>query len=177
MREEPTMLYDVLTKSDAVGQAEAIFVLAGRMERKEYGIELFRAGVAPLLVLSIGRFEVSKLRNMQLEGIPELITLRDATPASDRHFFMKFTASGVEVEKATLVTWNTYGEVLALRKLLCPMQARRVIVVSTDIHLRRVAHVVGKLFRNVRMEFCFCPVPPQRPGAACDPWPTPTTTA
>ena len=38
------------------------------MERKVYGLELFRAGVSPKLVLSIGRFEVSIMRNLNLRA-------------------------------------------------------------------------------------------------------------
>jgi hypothetical protein len=153
------LLYEFLTQNDPVVPADFIFVMAGQMDRKVYGIQLFHTYVAPLLVLSIGRFEVSKLRNIRLEGIDELIALRDQTPASDRHFFMKLTASGVEVEKAKLRPWNTYGEVSALREFLRVQKANRVVIVSTDIHLRRVACTVEKLFRTVPIDFRFCPVP------------------
>src|SRR5437773_9541177 len=80
-------LYGSLKMSDPVQPVDLIFVMAGRMERKQYGLELFRSGVAPRLVLSIGRFEVSKMVNINLEGLVELKTLRDNTLSDERHFF------------------------------------------------------------------------------------------
>ena len=69
---------------DAVQPADLIFVMAGRMERKQYGLELYRSGVSPKLVLSVGRFEVSKMTKLALECVDELIALRDQTPPDER---------------------------------------------------------------------------------------------
>src|ERR1035438_7158796 len=60
--------YESLTRNDSVQPVDLIFVMAGRMERKHYGLELYRAGVAPQLVLSVGRFEVSKVRRQIRRG-------------------------------------------------------------------------------------------------------------
>ena len=81
-------LYENLTRNDAVQPVDLIFVMAGRMERKQYGLELFRAGVSPKLVLSIGRGEVSKMCNLDLEGIDDLMIMRGQTSPDERHFFM-----------------------------------------------------------------------------------------
>ena len=54
-------LYERLTRNDDPAPADLIFVLAGKMERKRYGLELYRARSAKRLILSVGRFEVSKL--------------------------------------------------------------------------------------------------------------------
>ena len=152
-------LYEILTRNDAVQPADLIFVMAGQMQRKQYGLELFRAGVSPKLVLSIGRFEVSKMCNLDFEGTEELMTLRGRTPPDERHFFATVDGSGISTEKARIPIWNTYGEALALRHLLEREKARRVIVVSSDIHLRRVALTVGKVFRSETVEFLYCPIP------------------
>jgi hypothetical protein len=152
-------LYEKLTRNDRVQSADLIFVMAGRMDRKQYGLELFRAGVAPRLVLSIARFEVSKMRTLQLPGVDELTTVRDRTHPDERHFFMKLDESGVSIEKAKLAYWNTYGEALGLRQLLETEEARRVIVISTDVHLRRVALALTNVFRDKPVEFLYCPVP------------------
>ncbi|HYR83111.1 MAG TPA: ElyC/SanA/YdcF family protein [Terriglobia bacterium] len=153
-------LYENLTRDDAVRPVDLIFVMAGRMERKQYGLELFRAGVSPKLVLSIGRFEVSKMGDLDLKGIEELTLLRGQTPPDKRHFFMTLDSSGVRIEKAGLPVWNTYGEALALQQILEKEKARRVIVISNDIHLRRVALAIGKVFRRETVEIRYCPVPP-----------------
>ena len=142
-----------------VQPADVIFVMAGRMQRKEYGLELFRSGWAARLILSIGRFEVSKMSSIDLEGFAELKALRDRTPPEERHFFMKVDSSGVSVEKVSLPKWNTYGEVLALRRFLETDDAQRVMVVSTHSHLPPVAFTFTKVFRQSPIEFRFVPLP------------------
>jgi uncharacterized SAM-binding protein YcdF (DUF218 family) len=152
-------LYATLTRNDAVQPSDLIFVMAGRMERKHYGLELARAGVAPHLVLSVGRFEVSKMHTLALQGTEDLIALRKRTSPDERHFFVKVNALGVNIDRVILPKWSTYGEALALRQFLEREKARRVIVISTDVHLRRIALTFGKVFQNTPVEFRYCPVP------------------
>jgi len=154
-------LYESLTRSDAATPADLIFVMAGRMERKRYGLELHRAGLAPRLVLSVGRFEVSKMHGVGLEKavVQELIALRDKTEPDERHFFVKLDPSGVSIEKRILPGWNTYGEILGLRDFLEAGNVRRVMLISTEVHLRRVALTCANVFRGTPVEFLYCPVP------------------
>jgi hypothetical protein len=155
-------LYDFLTKSDSVEAADLIFVLAGRMERKQYGLELYRARGAPHLLLSVGRFEVSKMHKVDphnADGWKELVSLRDRTPARDRNFFVHVDGAGMRFQKVELPRCGTYGEVFALRKFLKDPAVRKVLVISTDVHLRRVALTFDTLFRNQPIEFRYCPVP------------------
>ena len=154
-------LYESLTVNDTLGPADLIFVMAGRPERKQYGLELYRTGIAPRLVLSIGRFEVSRMHTLGLEGIGELVAVRDQTPPDERHFFVTVDSTGIRIEKARLRTWNTYGEVLGLRHWLEKERRLRVMVVSTDVHLRRVAFTAGRVFRGTEPEFCYAAVPPR----------------
>jgi hypothetical protein len=151
--------YESLTRADERRAADLIFVMAGRMERRQYGLDLFQAGLAPKLVLSVGRFEVRKMRKLNLEKLDELVRLRDETPPNERHFFVRVDASGVRIEKAGLPHWNTYGEGLALRRLIEMEKTRRVIVVSTDVHLRRVSLTLDKVCRGIGTEFLYCAVP------------------
>jgi uncharacterized SAM-binding protein YcdF (DUF218 family) len=151
--------YESLTRNDSVQPVDLILVMAGRMERKHYGLELYRAGLAPRLVLSVGRFEVSKMSQLGLECVNQLKSLRDETPPAERNFFVTMDVSGVRLEKVKLVRWSTYGEALAFRRLLEREHERRVIVVSTDIHLRRVAFTFSKVFRETPHRFLYCPAP------------------
>lgn len=148
-------------RHDDPAPADLIFVMAGRMDRKPYGIELFRARLAPVLILSVGRFEVSKMAWAGLDGsvAQRLVALRDATPPGERHFFIRMDGSGVTIEKAHLLRWSTYGEILELRKLVRAGKARQVIVISTDIHLRRVALTCRRVFRDDGVAFLYCAVP------------------
>lgn len=152
-------LYDHLTLNDSIQPVDLIFVMAGRMERKPYGLELYRAGVAPRLLLSIGRFEVSKMRVFDFESAAELIAQRDRTAPGDRHFFCDINAAGTRIESVKLRRWNTYGEILGLREFLKSDMPRSVMVVSTGVHLRRVAATFGRVFRDVPLEARYCPVP------------------
>jgi len=163
-------LYQCLTWNDSVQSADLIFVMAGRMERKQYGLELYQAGIAPQLVLSVGRFEVSKMSRLDLEGFQELVALRDRTQPDERHFFVRADSSGVHIEKPKLLRWNTYGEALGLRQLLKGENARKVMIISTEVHLRRVAFTFSKVFQGVPVKLLYCPVPPRLESLRRDGW-------
>jgi hypothetical protein len=165
-------LYESLTLSDAPTPADVIYVMAGKMERKDYGLELYQAGLSPRLVLGVGRFEVSKMYRVALERavLEKLIALRDKTPADQRHFFVKLDPSGVSIEKRLLRRWSTYGEMLDLQDWLKAENVRRVMVVSTNIHLRRVALTCARVFRGTPVEFLYCPVPPRFGPPRKDGW-------
>src|SRR4051812_31494237 len=152
-------LYESLTRQDAVQRSNMIYVMAGRPERKRYGLELFRKGVAPRLLLSVGRFEVSKMAELPIPGIAELASIRDATAPGERHFFVELSAAGTNIQNARLTEWNTYGEIAGLRRFLAGEKLQRVLVVSTDVHLRRVAFTFRRIFGRSSAEFLYCPVP------------------
>jgi hypothetical protein len=95
-------------------------------------------------------------------GLPEtgeLLALRDRTPPHERHFFMSLDASGTQIVKALILGRGTYGEALAFRHFLKGSPARRILVISTAIHLRRVRATYNKVFRGESVEFLYCPVP------------------
>jgi VanZ family protein/uncharacterized SAM-binding protein YcdF (DUF218 family) len=163
-------LYEFLTRHDSVQPVDLIFVMAGRMERKAYGLELYRAGVASRLILSVGRYEVSRMSPADWDGIDELKSLRDRTPPTERHFFMTMDVSGVRIEKAKLLRCSTYGEALAFRSFLECQQARKVMVISTDVHLRRVEMTFASVFSGVPVQFLYCQVPTRFGTMVGDNW-------
>jgi hypothetical protein len=163
-------LYESLTRSDPPKPADLIFVLAGKMERKQYAMDLYGAGIAPRLLLSIGRFEVSKMRTIGFASADELIELRDRTPPGQRHFFCEMNASGIRIERPKLRRWNTYGEILGLREYLDGDTTRSIVIVSTDVHLRRVAGVFDKVFRDAPIEARYCPVPARYSSLRKEEW-------
>lgn len=162
--------YDSLTLNDSPQAADLILVMAGRMERKHYGLELFRAGIAPRLTLSVGRFEVSKMRNFAIEDVNKLIAIRDKLPPHERNFFVTLDSSGTRIEKARLRRCSTYGEALALAEFLKREKLQSVIVVSTDVHLRRVSLVFRRVFRRTSIRFFYCGVPLRLTGLRRDSW-------
>jgi len=147
-----------------------IFVLAGRLERKGYGLELYRAGAAPRLLLSVGRFEVSKMPTVDFEGAAELIVERDRTAPGERHFFCELNAAGVHIETVRLRRWNTYGEMLGLRAYLERDMPRSVMIISTDVHLRRAASAFERVFRDTPIEVRYCAVPSRNSSVRKERW-------
>jgi hypothetical protein len=142
-----------------VQPVDLIFVMAGLPERKQYALELYRAGMAPRLVLSVGRYEVSKMDRLPIgQQMAELRALRDSSPPHERHFFVELSAAGVRIEKVRLPRWNTCGEVWAMLRLVEREGARRVTIVSTGVHLRRVAFTIRKLDGR-GAAFSYCAVP------------------
>jgi len=152
--------YESLTCGDSVQPVDVIFVMAGRMERKAYALELYRAGLAPRLLLSVGRFEVSRMARLDFGPVEQLKALRDQTAPDDRHFFITTDASGIRIERVKLPRWSTYGEAVGLHTWLQKQEVRKVAVISTDVHLRRTALAFAKVFRDVpAVEFVCWPVP------------------
>jgi DUF218 domain len=152
-------VYDRLAVSTSPTPADLIFVLAGKMERKEYGLKLYRAGFAQRLLLSVGRFEVSKMWRLDSRLATDLIAERGRTPPEQRHFFCLIDLRRTLIYKPDLPKWNTYGEALALREYLAREPVTSAIVVSTDIHIRRVALAFEKVFRHSTVKFTYCAVP------------------
>lgn len=163
-------LYQGLTSNDPVEPVDLIFVMAGRMERKQYGLELYRAGIAPRLVLSVGRVEVSKMSRLEWEGFDELVALRERTRPDERHFFAEVNFSGIHIARANLQRWNTFGEALGLRQLLESENVGRVMIISTEVHLRRVAFTINRVFHDVPVKFLYCPVPSRLEVLRRDRW-------
>jgi hypothetical protein len=126
-----------LASSDAPASCDLIFVLAGRPERKPCGWQLFQSGLAPRLIFSVGRYEVRQTAN-EPTNIPELLELRDKTAPERRHFWVDFQHGNRSTSLAEIKTPGTFRELHALARYLAPDFPRRIAIVSTAIHLRRV---------------------------------------
>jgi hypothetical protein len=163
-------IYERLARNDAVRPVDLIFVLAGRLERKTYGLELFHSGLAPRLILSIDRWEVSKTKRLELPFADDLVRLRDRTLPQDRHFFVDMDRDASRVQQVNLTIRNTYGEISKLRERLQHEPLKRVMVISTDLHLQRVSLTVKKLFRDSPTQFSFCAVPSSRSAVNKELW-------
>jgi hypothetical protein len=151
-------LANFLIIEDAPANCDVIFVLAGRLERKPYGWRLFQSGLARRLILSVGRYEVRQTAQQPVE-IPELLRLRDNTPPAQRHFWVDFQGELRSAGRANLRETNTYWELHALAEYLAASAPRRVAIVSTSIHLRRVRLCCRKIQAFKDATLLFWPVP------------------
>jgi uncharacterized SAM-binding protein YcdF (DUF218 family) len=119
--------------------ADAIFVFAGRESRKALGVRLFQQGVAPLLILSVGRFEWRRFPRLGLHGDGGLVELVQATPPPERHFFVRVEAQAARMvcERIPRGRLGTWSEARAVAELVEREGISKLIVVSHPEHLRR----------------------------------------
>ena len=150
------LLYERIAIPARIGRADAIVVLAGSgvlengeltdvsRRRTAHGIELYRDGLAPLLVLSgaAGRLSESAARAALAGkcGVPDAAILAGAAGHT------------------------THEEVAALRPLLRARGVRRLLLVTDGAHMRRAL----RLLQDAGFEVLTAPVyegnAPTRPG-------------
>jgi uncharacterized SAM-binding protein YcdF (DUF218 family) len=121
-----------LQHEDPPTKADAIFVLGGtRVERMLEGYDLYRAGYAPLIVLSPGRPEAAE----------SLLRSRGITLASDvelqRGVLLQLGVPPADILATPGYLDNTAEEAAWLTDLARARGWRRVIVVTSKLHTRR----------------------------------------
>jgi hypothetical protein len=156
-------LFDFLDIREPAEPADSIIVLAGRHERKVFGIDLWKRGFAPELILSVGRFEWRRFYDLDLPHDGGLRELVDQTFYKDRHFFVQFngtcadlTASAFRIRKGRFGTWS---EIRALAEHLTHAPRASLIIVSTSIHLRRAAALAQRLIEPTGTRVSYVAVP------------------
>ena len=123
-----------LQHEDPLQKSDAIFVLAGtRAERPLEAIDLYKAGHAPIVVLSPGRPEPGELllRQRGVRFPSEVELERDALVQSGIPSAAVIATSGY--------VDNTAQEANLLRAMVIAHGWRRVIVVTSKYHTRRSA--------------------------------------
>ena len=152
-------IVDFLNIGEQPRKAGCIFVFAGREERKVYGIELWRQGYAPELILSVGRFEWRRFYSLGLPADGGLKRLVNSTPPVQRHFFVRVRSDGAAASLITIGRYGTWTEAVALAHLLRDNAPESMMVVSSPTHLRRVRLALRRTFRRMptRLSFVACP--------------------
>jgi uncharacterized SAM-binding protein YcdF (DUF218 family) len=132
-------LHAWLSPADHPRPADLIFVLAGHMNRKHYALQLFRDGLAPRLLFSVGRFEIRRFSKMPLPSPLDLLKLAQDVPPQQRHYFVLFQANESRVEHVQPRRFGTLTEIAALaRWLAANPEVRSLLLISNDAHLRRI---------------------------------------
>ena len=153
-----TSLYDFLDVSEQPMSCDLIVAVAGREERKSFAMDLFQRGLAPRLILSVARYEVRRTTALPIPG-PELLALRDATPAPNRHFWIDISNRETSIRRAQLRKTGTWGELRGLAAYLSPHSVRKIALISTALHLRRIQFCCSRIpfFRDKDMVFWAAP--------------------
>ena len=152
-------LCDFLVKDDVPVRADLIFVLAGRPERKSFGFELYRRGLAKRLILSVGRFEVRQIAPLGLETQPDVRDLAQKTPPARRHFFVDLSENSSRAVVREGAGDGTFAELCSLGDYLCSETIDSIMVVSTSIHLRRVQFCIRRILAFSGKRLLLVPVP------------------
>jgi hypothetical protein len=151
-------LCDFLITETPLTVCDVIVVLAGKPERKSYGVKLFQQGLAPRLVLSVSRFDVRSTATL-LADPAHLFALRDASPPNERHFWAVFEGNQVTVAKAKLEGTGTYAELEGLGAYLAGRPPASLGLVSTSIHLRRIRFCCSRIRFFAGKQLYLWPVP------------------
>jgi len=133
-----SLLHTWLSCGDDARPADLIFVLAGRMSRKDYALQLFREGIAPRLLFSVSRFEIRRFSKMALPVQLDLLKLAQDLPPPQRHFFVLFQGGECHVEHVQPRRFGTLMEIASLgRWLNANPEVQSLILISNETHLRR----------------------------------------
>lgn len=135
-----------------------IFVLAGRPERKVYGLQLSHQGIAPRLILSVGRFEVRKMDDLGFRHL-NLRELTSRLPPGERHFFIDIVGDSQRVIVRSDAGKGTYAELRSLSRYLEPDRVNSLLLVSTSVHLGRVRHYCERIASLSNKRISYVPVP------------------
>jgi hypothetical protein len=119
--------------------ADLIFVLAGRENRKQFGLELFNQGLAPWILFSVARFEIRRFSKLLLPVPLDLLEVASSVPPPLRHFFVLFGGQRVHVEHVRPGRFGTLTEIESLVRWLDGHQnIHSLLIISSDTHLRRI---------------------------------------
>ena len=159
----------LLDRSAPPEPCDALFCFAGRPERAPYAIELWRAGIAPVLVLSVGRFE---WRRFPL-GIPSDGGLRDLverTPPSLRHFLVVLDGEKARAEWMPRGRFGTLAEARAIARLSRARGWRSLTAVTTAAHSRRARLSLERALAGAPVRVAVTAVPESRSSTRRDSW-------
>jgi hypothetical protein len=132
-------LHAWLSSADRARPANLIFVLAGAMSRKHYALQLFREGLAPRLLFSVGRFEIRRFSKMALPIPLDLLNQVQDVPPPQRHYFVLFQNRICQVEHVQPRRFGTLTEIASLARWLdANPEVQSVNLISNEAHLRRI---------------------------------------
>ena len=136
-----------MAPEDPLTRADAIFVFAGRyLERPFEAADLNLAGYAPVIVLTrdLADERVARLRSRGLRLPSEHDVAADA--------LRQLGIPAKAIMAPDTLHDNTRAEARTLRRLAGEFGWRRVIVVSSKYHLRRIKLIVGRELRGTNVE-------------------------
>jgi hypothetical protein len=127
--------------------SDVIFVFAGKQERKAAGLDLWKRGYAPEIILSVGRFEWRRFSQLDLQSDGGLLGLVEKTRPQDRHFFVRCSFHETSCTLTRKAYFGTRNEAREFARIVGAVN-QTIMVVSTSFHLRRARLVFRRAFRS-----------------------------
>jgi uncharacterized SAM-binding protein YcdF (DUF218 family) len=149
---------------------DAIVVLAGRPERKAYGLELWKAGRAPAVVLSVARFEWRAFPSLGLPDDGGLAALVAQTPPRLRHFLVTLDSRGAHAEWMPHGRLGTWSEALGAAQLARSSGWRSLLLVTTEAHASRVRLAFHRALHGTGIALDLASVPDERSSVRRSGW-------
>lgn len=116
---------------------DLLFVFAGSDARKRFALDAWRRGAAPVLAVSVARFEWRRVPSLGLPGEGGLVRLVDATPPRERLFLLVAEVDRVGARRVAKGRWGTWSEALGLAALARERGSSSLIVCTSGYHLPR----------------------------------------
>ena len=141
-----------LKSDDAPFKADAIVVLAGRFERTMHAADLYRAGYAPIVVLSEAVPEASSKR---------LDALGIRLPGALEIHRQVLQAKGVPAGKVELLgapALSTADEAVSIAARF-GQAGRKLIIVTSPSHVHRARVVIARALEGRGVELAVCATP------------------
>jgi hypothetical protein len=88
----------------------------------------------------------------------------------DRHFFIEISDGSRTVTPARMKRVGTFGELRALATYISDRQIKRLTLISTSVHLRRVRLCCRRISGLSRLEISYVPVPEESSSFQRDRW-------
>lgn len=119
-----------LAPTDTLTKADAIVVVSGSQDRIKHAVDLYKQGYAPTLILSGAA--------------------REGDTSNARAMAIEATRSGVPVEAIVLEekAANTYENALYTRDIVTAQQMKKLILVTSPYHQRRVYNTFLATFKE-----------------------------
>jgi uncharacterized SAM-binding protein YcdF (DUF218 family) len=136
-----------LAAEDPLQNADAMFVLAGsRMNRPLEAADLYKAGVAPRIVMTFERSEES------FAALRERGITIPANAEASRDVLIHLGVPAAAILIPLRIHDNTAQEAQTLRELAMMYGWKRVVVVSSKYHLRRAGFAMRRELRGTGIE-------------------------
>jgi hypothetical protein len=145
-------------------------VLAGRPERKAYGLELWKEGAASALLLSVARFEWRAFPALGLPDDGGLGALVAQTPPRLRHFLVTLDERGAHAEWMPRGRFGTWGEAVGASRLARARGWKSLLVVTTEAHLSRTRLAFRRALEGSGVALHLAAVPDERSSVRRSGW-------